>query len=265
MSSQSTPNVPNELSRLADQVSLDAQTPAELFAVVDALNGQFQLRKALSNPTMLAEQRSQLAGELLGSRVGAPAMQIIQAAVSQEWHSGRELAAALEREAVRAQFRVSDAPDVVQDELFRFARTVAATAQLRFALANRSIDVAARRELVAALLDGKANPATSLLAQRGVSDQPGHGADFERIIDSYLELAAQLRQCTLAKVTTAQPLSEQQRGQLKAQLTRIYGTPIDLKAEINPSVLGGVLIEVGNEVIDGTTQAKLNDARRQLG
>jgi len=66
-------------------------------------------------------------------------------------------------------------------------------------------------------------------------------------------------------VSVARPLTADQLARIKAQLVRIYGVAIDVRVDVDPEVLGGVRIEVGDEIIDGTIQTRLNQARRLIG
>ena len=70
---------------------------------------------------------------------------------------------------------------------------------------------------------------------------------------------------TIARVSVARPLTADQLARIKAQLVRIYGVAIDVRVDVDPEVLGGVRIEVGDEIIDGTIQTRLNQARRLIG
>ena len=112
------------------------------------------------------------------------------------------------------------------------------------------------------LLASQAHPATVQLVQRSVQRR---GRTLVKTLDDYVEVAAQIGRHTLARVTVAQPLNAEQLTKMRTQLTRIYGTSIDIQIDIDPEVLGGARIEIGDDLIDGTVQNRLNEARRLIG
>lgn len=232
-----------------------------LFSASDALAAQYRLRSALSDPSVSADVREQVATKLFSGRIPAAAVAIVASAAGAAKGS-KQLEASVERAAVRASLQASGQIDEVQDEVFRFARTVQADSELQATLTDPLIETPARQQLVAKLLDGKANPATIKLAQRAVQ---GRGRTLVKTLDGYVEIAAQINRHQVARVTVAQPLSPEQLSQLRENLIRIYGSGVDVQVDINPEVLGGVRIEIGDELIDGTIKNRLNQARRLIG
>ncbi len=247
---------------------LDAQhDPAvadDLFAVVDLLDSQPALRRAITDPGTPSQVREQLATSLLQTRVGAGAVAVVRGAIEHRWSSGASFVAALERQAVRAVLRSvggGSALDEVEDELFRFGRLVAADHALRSAVGDRSRPLRGRQELVEQLLAGKVHPATSTLAVRAVKAREH---SFALTLDGYLDLAAQTRQRGVATVRVARPLDEQQADRLRAALARQAGRDVAMHVVVDPTVLGGISVELGDEVIEGTVAARLEEARRRL-
>lgn len=183
-----------------------------------------------------------------------------QASASATESTGLE--AEIERQGVRAVFQQSGAVGRVQEEIFRFARVLEGNSDLQATLTDPLIEVAARQRLVADLLASQAHPATVQLVQRSVQRR---GRTLVKTLDDYVEVAAQIGRHTLARVTVAQPLNAEQLTKMRTQLTRIYGTSIDIQIDIDPEVLGGARIEIGDDLIDGTVQNRLNEARRLIG
>ncbi len=231
-----------ELDVRVDGLGLTAQDIDGLFAASDALAGQRRLRAALSDPTVPAEVREQVARKLFTDRLSPAATEVIAAAAGQAKNASG-LVAAVERQAVRATFVASGALDDVQDEVFHFARAVAGDSALQTTLTDPLIEVPARRKLVADLLGAKTHPQTVLLAQRAIS---GRGRTLVKTLDEYVEIAAQATRHTVARVTTAAPLTAEQLAEVTNQLVRIYGVGIDVQTDVDPQVLGGVRIEVGD-------------------
>jgi F-type H+-transporting ATPase subunit delta len=234
----------------------------ELFAVADALDSSATLRRALTDPGTSEEGRQQLAHTLLDGKVSKVAAQVVAEAVTYRWAGGRTLAAALERQGVRAQLMVAERAgnlEESEDELFRFARVVESTPAVRDALSDRSIDVAGRRQLVQDLLQGRASETTVVLASRAVA---ARDRSFAHTMEGFVALAAAQKNRVVATVRVAQPLAPEQRSRLQAALSRQAGREVMIQEILDPGVLGGVRVELGDEVIEGTVAARVESARR---
>jgi F-type H+-transporting ATPase subunit delta len=243
---------------------LDA-LPGDLFAVVDALDSSPTLRRALTDPGTSEDGRRQLAHTLLDGKVSGVAADLVADAVALRWAGGRTLAAALERQAVRAQLMVAERAgnlEESEDELFRFSRTVESTPAVRDALSDRSVDVVGRRQLVQDLLQSRATPTTVVLASRAVA---ARDRSFAHTMEGFVALAAAQKNRVVATVRVAQALEPEQRSRLQATLSRQVGREVMLQEILEPDVLGGIRVELGDEVIEGTVAARLEQARRLFG
>lgn len=237
----------------------------QLFASASAVAGSVTLRRALTDPSRAGEARAEVARRLFGGKVSDQAAALVAGLAGQRWSSEHDLVDALEQLAVRAVLANAAREqrlDQVEDELFRFERIVAADAGLRDAVTDRNGDPGAKGDLVGKLLDGKAAPETVQLARQAVTG--ARGRRFDRIIDRYLTVSSQARDEASAIVQVAIPLQDDQRARLGAALARIYGRPVHVNVVVDPAVLGGIRVQVGDEVIDGTMSRKLEDARRRL-
>lgn len=246
-----------ELDARADALNLNDDDIEGLFAAADALAAQYRLRATLSDPVVPSQTRTQIARRLFDGRISASATEVVAQAAAGAT-SARGLEASVERQGVRAAFLHSGATAYVQDEVFRFARTVEADSELQITLTDPLIERPARVQLVGKLLASKARPATVRLAQRAVA---GQGRTLVKTLDHYVRIAAEIERHRVAKVTVAQPLGTEQRARLGAQLARIYGVGIDVQETVDARVLGGVRIEVGDDLLDGTIHNRLNEAR----
>lgn len=238
----------------------------ELFAVVDLVDGSATLRRALADPSREGSEKGALAERLLAGKISGPAVSVVQAVASQRWSSDRDLTDTIEQYAIEALVATAEtagSADRLEDELFRFERIVAADPALRSALAETKASPEARSELVSSLLAGKASEQTQALAQRAVAAP--RGRRFDRTVERFLDVAATRRQQQTATITSASPLTEADRTQLAASLAAIYGGAVHLNAVVDPRVMGGIRVEIGDEVIDGTVLHKLEAARRAMG
>lgn len=242
-----------------------AALSSDLFAVVDALESSIALRRALTDPATAPGGRAQLAHGLLDGKVSKTAVKIVTEAVEVRWGGGRAMAAALERQAVRAELIAADRSgslEETEDEMFRFARLVASTPDLRNALSGRSVGLAERQNLVGELLAGKATSSTVVLARRAVAARE---RTFDQTMEGFVTLAAAQKNRVVAIVRVAQPLTDEQRERLRTVLQRQVGRDVAMQEILDPDVLGGVRVELGDEVIDGTVSTKLQSARRLFG
>ncbi len=247
--------------READMAAL----PGELFAVVDALDSSVTLRRAVTDPSTPEEGRRRLVRQLLEGRVGKVCLHIVEEAVALRWGGGHALADALERQGVRAQLLVAERAgnlEETEDELFRFARLVESTPQVRDALSDRAVSLEGRRTLVQDLLRDRASATTVVLAERAVASRE---RTFAHTIEGFVQLAASQKNRVLATVRVARPLTAEQRSRLQSALSRQVGRDVRLQEVLDEDVLGGVRVELGDEVIEGTVAGRLEQARRLFG
>jgi len=254
----------SELDRCLDAAELTMALAEELLEVAELLSGQPRLRNALSDPTTSDQRRRELAESVLGGKVGHGAVVVVGQAATLKWGSGGRLVHALRRQALRALVAVAQQSgrlDQVEEELFRLGRTAAGSPELRKALDDHSVRVSARRRLVAELIADKADPITLELAEQAVQADEG---SFEQGIEDALQLAAQARRRAIATVTVARPLTDEQQARLAAVLVRQLGRQVNLQVLIDPNVIGGARVQVGDQVIEGTLASRLAAAEQHL-
>ncbi|WP_438485835.1 F0F1 ATP synthase subunit delta [Streptomyces sp. S186] len=255
-----------QFNALTDNTSVDAANLAEELAAVTALlDREVSLRRVLTDPAQPAEARAELARRLLGGQVGEATLDLVTGMVRARWSRSRDLPDAIEELAYSADLVAAQRDgrlDDVEDELFRFGRIIASSAELRRALTDRSATVSAKTELLHTLLGGRANPVTERLVIRLVA-QP-RGRSLEAGLDALSKLAAARRDRMVAVVTSAVPLGDGQRQRLGAALAQLYGRQIHLNLDVDPAVLGGVQIRIGDEVINGTIADRLDEAARRM-
>ena len=150
----------------------------------------------------------------------------------------------------------TDRLEEIEDELFRFARTVEATPALRVALTDRELPVAARHGLCHTLLEGKVQPATLGLVDFTVTG--GRTRDFVGTVDWLVLRTAEARGWRVARVHTARPVDADRQQRLTEEMTNLAGTPVELQITEEPELLGGVLIEIGDLRIDATARGRLD-------
>ena len=165
----------------------------------------------------------------------------------------------------RALFEIARAEgtlDEVEDELFRFARSYESSDALRTTLTDENLPAEKRQAIVEDLLDGKATTTTVQLISMVVGS--GRGRDLPAIVDSLVERASSAKQLDVAEVRTAVPLTADQLDRLKAALENATGKSLNLKATVDPSVVGGIVATVGDTVIDDTVRTRIDQLKSRL-
>lgn len=152
--------------------------------------------------------------------------------------------------------------DEVADELFRFARILEGSDELREALADPHLPVVRRQQIVEDLLKAKASPVTTALVSMVTGT--GRAADLPKIIDEVVVRSAAAKHREVAEVRSAVALTDDQRLRLADALEQATGRPVDVKVVIDPTVLGGLVCQVGDTVIDGSVRQRLNRLRESL-
>jgi F-type H+-transporting ATPase subunit delta len=237
----------------------------ELFAVTGLLDHEPGLRRALADPTSPVRARTGLVRDLLGGRVSAATLGLLSGMAAARWSVPRDLPDATEELAVlatAASAEGADELDDVEDELFRFGRIAGAEPELHAALASQVLPDDRKRDLLNALLEGKVTQASLRLISQ-VTVHP-RGRSLEANLADCARLVAAWRERLIAIVRVATPLTNGQRDRLTAALAALYGHGIQLNVVLDPQVVGGMSVQIGDEFIDGTMSSRLAALRQRL-
>jgi F-type H+-transporting ATPase subunit delta len=234
----------------------------ELFALVDLLRRQPQVRKTLADISIPAEAKQGLLRDLIADRVDPHTLSLLDSLVGEDslsWRLGPVLDD-LAQQAVLAEAEADGTLDTVGDELFRFARLLEAEPRLRGAITDPVLPDENKVALVDDLLASRASEPTAVLVRDAVR-KPG---DPVERIQGLADRAAARRNRVVVEARTAVPLDDDRRARLSSALSAVTGRNVDLETVIDPEVVGGVMARVGDEVIDGTVRRKLELALEQL-
>jgi F-type H+-transporting ATPase subunit delta len=237
----------------------------DLFAVTHLLDREPGVRRALTDATSPTAARSGLARRLLEGRVSAPTLDLVTGMADSRWASPSDLAEAAEELGVLATAAAAEGErqlDDLEDELFRFGRIVATEPALRSALEDQGLPDEGKRGLLDTLLAAKVTPAALRLITQAVIYP--RGRNLETTLDAYGRLTAAWRQRLIAVVRVATELTEQQRGRLAAALSHTYGHDVHLNVVVDPRVVGGISVQIGDEFIDGSVASRLAQLRQRL-
>ena len=238
-----------------------AQVADSLFSVAQALRGEAALRRFLTDQSVPADARAGLVREVFGAKIDAAALTVVSKAAGCRWTSAGDLPDALEHLSEVAVVRSAGDANRLADELFAFAQAVQDSPELRDALSDPARSTEDKAALVDSLLGGKALPATVTLAKQALA---GTYRTVSVALGEYQKVAATVRNEGVATVRVAKPLTDAETQRLAAALQRHYGRPVHLNVLVEPAILGGVKVEIGDDVIDGTVASRLDDARRAL-
>lgn len=251
-------------SQALDQDTDRGRLGEELLQVAGVVSGNAVLRRSLADPSREPKPKADLVTRLFAGRVSDEALHVASTVASRRWAGEGDLTATLESlgvEAILAQAEGAGRLSQVEDELFRFGRIVDGTGELRAALTDRRAPSAAKVKVVRSLLSERSAPETVRLAELAATHR---STRFDHALEGYLAIAARRQEQLTATVTTAVPLSEQQLERLTTALGTLYGRAIRANAVIDPDVVGGIRVDIGDEVIDGTILRRLDEARRRM-
>lgn len=254
----------DRLTAATPTAAIADRTGEELFAVVRLLDSEHGLRRALADPTKPSREKSAVARRLLHGRVSETTEELVAEAVAARWATSGDMADALEQlaiEALTVSAQLGGTLDDLEDDLFRFSRLVSGQPGLREALIGPA-NTEAKRSLLQNLLSGKvSSPSLSLITQ--VLTHP-RGRSPQAALDLCAAIAAHRREQLIAVVRTATELTAAQRSQLATTLTAAYGKGIHINVVHDPTVIGGLSVQIGDELIDGTAASRLAAVRRRL-
>lgn len=238
---------------------------SEMLSVKRTFADEPQLRRALTDPARKADDRAGLAEQLLSGKVSAGTLKVILTIVKGRWSTPGEFLNAVEEVAVDALLTAGAADDVladVEDELFRFVRLVEGDDELYAALNDSRADASARAGFVRTLLSDKANELTVRLIE--VAAYGYGGRRFDAAVNRLVERAAEKREERVAYVTVAHPLPDAQESALAQKLSQIYQQPVHTMVTVDPEAIGGISVQIGHDLYDGTVARRLTEARKAL-
>lgn len=245
----------SELTELAEQ----------LYAVADMLVGAPLLRRTLGDPSTPEQSRTDLVTRLLEGKVRPETLSVVTAAAALRWSSPWDLTDGIEQSGDDVLLRTAERSgslDDVEDELFRFERILDGESQLAALLDEVSVPTERRTALLRDVLHGRVHPITERLLEHAVTSS--RKRNVERAIDDLLQAAAARRERSLARVVSAVPVTARQEQRLAQALSGIYGRPIAVRTAVDPTVQGGLVIRIGDELIDGSIAGRFTAARAAL-
>ncbi len=233
----------------------------QLFAAGRAFAESAQLRAVLADPAVSAADKSSLLGKVFGKGLDATASKLLGQIVSNRWSSQDDLLAGVEEIAIRAAVSGSK-KEAVDAELFAFSRAVSSDAELELSLGSKLGNPDAKAALVVKLLKGKASAATIAIVSSLV--QQPRGRRIGALLSYAADIVADQAGASIATVTSAQPIAAAQLTSLGKSLAKVYGRELNINLVIDPAIIGGLRVQVGDDVIDGSVSSRIQELRLQL-
>jgi F-type H+-transporting ATPase subunit delta len=248
------------------------QLAKELFGILAAVDSSAGLRRALTDPSRNGEEKSGLIKQLFGGKVSAEAVDIAAGLASSRWASARDIGDALETLAATVVIAVAENKSAVsasgitgleelENDLFSFNQAVAASHEVQRALSEPQASAAAKTVLAERLVPSASEEAKVLIGQ--AVTQP-RGIKATRLVSRFAELAAKRQQRWIATVSVTRPLTETQASRLQQGMNSLYGRELKVNVKVDPLLIGGIRVQVGDEVLDASVLTRLNELQRQL-
>src|ERR1700744_6318118 len=241
---------------------------SELVSVGQMLDRELVVTRYLTVSAEDAGPRVRLLERLVSDKVGDATLDVLRLAVSERWSAISDLVDAIEHVSRQALLEVAEREnkvDEVEDQLFRFSRVIDSQPRLGILLGDYGVPAEGRVGLLRKLLDassGRVNPIAAALLTQTV--ELLRGEPVEEAMKFLAEVAVARRGEVVADVSAAAELNDAQHTRLTEVLSRIYGHPVTVHLQVDPELLGGLLIAVADEVIDGTLASRLAAAEAQL-
>jgi F-type H+-transporting ATPase subunit delta len=237
----------------------------ELLDATGLLTRELTLRRALADPALPRPVRGRLVESLLGEQLSEAAAQVLRELSEDRWSSSADLVEAVEQLGVQAAFAAADRRgdlDDAEDELFRFGRIVDREPALRDVVTDRRVPVERKTALVDALLADRSTATTRRLLRHAV--QVPRGRTLDRAAAEFAWQAAQRHERLIAEVRSAVAMDAGQTRRLADALTRMLGRSVRVHADVDPDLVGGVVVRVGDQLIDGSIARRMSEVHQGL-
>lgn len=252
---------------LADQPgAADLALGEELFSAGRVIGSSTQLRSVLSDPSADQAAKAKIIERIFGS-LSTKTRGFISGLVSSRWSSQTDLLAGIEELGLRVMALSADNTPAddgtdIAAELFAFGTVVSSNAELELALGSKLGETQAKVDLVQTLLGRKASAQTVAIV-RHLVQQP-RGRRINALLRGAAAIVADQAGLAIATVTTATPLAADQLSQLQSRLSTSYGRQLKINLVIDPELIGGVRVQIGDDIIDGSVSTRLGDLKLQL-
>lgn len=258
--------------RVAVETSLKSKGAADALALAAdlstaraALDSSSGLRRALTDPARTSDAKSALVKDLFGKVVSPSALSLVEQAAALRWSGGSDLTDAIEVITIEALAIAAEAAgesDALEGEILAIVRSISSSSDLRQGLNDSKYSIEAKQKLIASLFAGAISGSTAKVLEMMVGSL--RGRNVERTLAHYSQVILARKERTVAHVKSAVRLDGERLSRLGAALERALGRKIRVDVEVDPLVMGGISVRIGDELIDGTVVNRLMEASRSL-
>lgn len=245
---------------LVAQSELSLELANELFSAASELNSSRKLREALGANSVAGEIRGRLANNVFAS-FSENAKQLLTVVANQRWSDPADIPDALTELAIRSVSLAQVDVDVEQ-ELFQLVRLLADNPELELALSDRFAPAAKKQALATQVAKNQLSDGAVLIFE-SLAAAPKQ-LRLRQLLLEAMRVAADAKQRTIAIVTSAVALSPVQSDRIEQALAKKYARKIKLNNVVDPLVIGGLRVQVADDVIDGSVSTRLNTLRQRL-
>lgn len=243
------------------------QLSKELFAALTVIDDNGSLRRSLTDPTWEPAKRRALVAKVFGAHVGDAARQVLEAAAAARWSHERDLGDALEHVAVLAAAGAAERDGLdglkrLAAELLGFRSAVESSHDVQRALTEQQAPATARGDLAVRLLPSSATPEAQLLARQAT--EHARGAKPVDLVRRFADVIADRQRRWIADVTVARPLDDSQLERLERGLSTAFGRDLTLNVDVDPELVGGIRVQIGDDVVDSSIATRLNELQRKM-
>ncbi|MFC4223116.1 F0F1 ATP synthase subunit delta [Lysinibacter cavernae] len=246
----------------AQSSSLTAEVGVQLLDAARTLNSHSALRAAIGNPIADAAAKNAVVDRVFSGSVAPAALALLKTVADSRWSEPADVVDALEDLGIRTLAITAPAGLAIDDELLAVNAAVSSNAELELALGSTLGVADAKAALAQRLLAGKASSATQAIVTHLVSVP--RGRRIGELLTEAAKTVADQSGLTLATVTSAHDLDAARVDRLQKSLSSSYDRPVKINVIVDPSLIGGLHIQIGDDVIDGSVSARLSELRRQL-
>lgn len=246
---------------LASLDGVDLATAEELFAAGRVIGDSAQLRSLLADSASAATEKEAVIDAVF-SAFSAKTIAVLSTVASNRWSSQDDLLAGIEELGLRAAAESAPPGIEIERELFAFGQAIDSSNELELAVGSTLGDAGAKVALLDALLAKKVSPQT-LAVLRQLVQQP-RGRRIRKLLKQAAAIIADQAGQSIATITTARALDPAQVDRLRTGLSKSYGRQLRINQIIDPAVIGGVRVQVGDDILDGSISSKLKDLQLQL-
>jgi F-type H+-transporting ATPase subunit delta len=248
-------------SALAGLGKADLATGEQLLAAGRVIGDSAQLQSALGDPSAVAADKASIVGSVFGE-LSAEAKGLLTVVATSRWSDHDDLLGGIEELGLRVLARSTSASATVETELFGFAAAVLSNSELELAVSSKLGSPHDKAALVKRLIGSKVSAQTLAILEHLV--QQPRGRRIAELIRHATSVVADEAGLEVATVTTAAPLEAAQLTRLAAALARAQGRELRINQVIDSDIVGGVRVQIGDEVIDGSLATRINNLRLQL-